>query len=835
MAARRRSMITARANTDKRNVHRLNTRMDSRRNPSASARRRVRTGLGRFGLEALEARQVLAAGVVISEFMASNDNGIRDEDYQRSDWIELLNTSGTDVNLEGWFLTDEADNLDKWRLPAVQLGANQRLTVFASGKNRALADGELHTNFRLDIAGDYLALVEPDGITVAFDFGAPYPPQMVDVSYGIPQPIRPDEIAVPGHSGRLLIPTPENGGDALGSDWTQVDFDDSSWIGDVAGIGYERGSGYEALIGTDVGTAMYGVNRTAYVRYPFALDRPGSVFSMTLSMQYDDGYVAYINGHEVARRNAPDTLDWNAGATGPHADRVAVKPEDVQIDVGQFSDLLRAGDNVLAIQALNDDVVSTDFLMIPQLTVREFEELQIKDRQYFSVPSPGQPNDVGSTTAILDVVHQPTVPGLDDPLQVTATVSSLAGDLPDVTLHFRVMFADETSQPMYDDGLHGDGQAGDGVYATTLPAGLAAAGQMIRYRVTAGGNATNAARAPRFQDALNSQQYFGTVVDDPSIQSNLPVFHLFLQDPAGADVQPGTYGSLFYDGQFFDNIEIDPTGRTVGLAGPKKSHDVFFASDHWFELNGGQLRMNDFDIISDFWNREKMRVALGYQTFLDLGTPAHLSFPVRVQQNGEFYATYFFVDGGNEQFLARAGLDPGGALYKMNLGFSIGTGVYKKQTRTYEDDSDLKELFRGLALSGAERAQFLIDNVNMPAMVNYLVGLVIMGHGDCCGKNLYVYRDTEGSGEWQAVPWDVDSAFGRGGVGLAESIYPEAAGIFTGRDNLLISSLFDDVPGFREMYLRRLRTLMDEFVQPPETPADELKFERRVARQCREI
>ena len=253
-------------------------------------------------------------------------------------------------------------------------------------------------------------------------------------------------------------------------------------------------------------------------------------------------------------------------------------------------------------------------------------------------------------------------------------------------------------------------------------------------------------------------------------------------------------------------------------------------------MDGEVLRMNDFDIITDYWNRAKVRVSLGYQTLNDVGTPAHLSFNVRVDENGDFNGTYFFVDGGNERFLARAGVDPRGALYKMNLGFSTGRGSFKKQTREFEDIDDLKEFFDGLRLPTAEeRRQFMLDNVNIPAMVNYLVGLVIMGHGDCCNKNLYLYRDTEGSGEWETLPWDVDSAFGRGGVARAASVFPTAANLFTGSDNLLIKSLFDDVPEFRDMYLRRARSLMDEFLQTPDTPVGTGKFEQRIDQMVAQI
>src|SRR5262245_54956071 len=73
-----------------------------------------------------------AEPVTITEFAASNANGLRDENGDTSDWIELFNGGTTNVNLNGWFLTDSPDNLTKWRLPATNLGPNLFLIVFAS-------------------------------------------------------------------------------------------------------------------------------------------------------------------------------------------------------------------------------------------------------------------------------------------------------------------------------------------------------------------------------------------------------------------------------------------------------------------------------------------------------------------------------------------------------------------------------------------------------------------------------------------------------------------------------------------------------------------------------
>ncbi|HWN94785.1 MAG TPA: lamin tail domain-containing protein, partial [Methylomirabilota bacterium] len=62
-----------------------------------------------------------AETVFISEFLASNNGGLTDEDGDTSDWIEIFNSGTNTVNMNGWFLTDSAANLTKWRIPAISL------------------------------------------------------------------------------------------------------------------------------------------------------------------------------------------------------------------------------------------------------------------------------------------------------------------------------------------------------------------------------------------------------------------------------------------------------------------------------------------------------------------------------------------------------------------------------------------------------------------------------------------------------------------------------------------------------------------------------------------
>ncbi|MDC1206739.1 chitobiase/beta-hexosaminidase C-terminal domain-containing protein, partial [Akkermansiaceae bacterium] len=120
----------------------------------------------------------------MSEFLADNDETLNDSDGDQSDWIEIENTSGVTGDLGGWFLTDDPLLLTKWELPAVELANGGQLIIFASAKDRAPVVGELHTNFKLQSsAGGYLALVKPDGTTIASEF-TDYPEQFTDISYG---------------------------------------------------------------------------------------------------------------------------------------------------------------------------------------------------------------------------------------------------------------------------------------------------------------------------------------------------------------------------------------------------------------------------------------------------------------------------------------------------------------------------------------------------------------------------------------------------------------------------------------------------------------------------
>src|SRR5688572_4310034 len=146
---------------------------------------RFRRSVSRSPVESLESRRLLsgAGPLVISEFMADHSAGLVDENNEFSDWIEIHNPTAAAVNADGFYLTDDAALLTKWRLPAVSVPANGYLIVFASDKNRTTP--RLHTNFKLSNGGEYLGLVRPDGATVSDHYAPGFPEQVENVSYGV--------------------------------------------------------------------------------------------------------------------------------------------------------------------------------------------------------------------------------------------------------------------------------------------------------------------------------------------------------------------------------------------------------------------------------------------------------------------------------------------------------------------------------------------------------------------------------------------------------------------------------------------------------------------------
>jgi hypothetical protein len=332
---------------------------------------------------------VPTGSIIISEIMAHNRSTLQDEDGAFSDWIELYNTTNQAVSLDGWHLTDQVEVPTLWTFPDVSIPAHSYLIVFASQKDRTNSTSELHANFALDEAGEYLALLRDD-LTVEFAFDPSFPSQSPDVGYGIELVGSVVGTVIDeGSTGRYLVPT---NSEALASNWNARVFDDSAWSPAGNGIGYDTSADYQSLIDTDLYDEMYGITESAFVRYPFSIDNSAQVESILLRLKYEDGFALWLNGVRVASDNADATLSWDAGATSGRSDSLATVFADTNLT--DFAHLLVDGSNVLAFQALNSGTTSSDLLLLPELQIQWADQTNGTSfaAGYLSPATPGSGN-----------------------------------------------------------------------------------------------------------------------------------------------------------------------------------------------------------------------------------------------------------------------------------------------------------------------------------------------------------------------------------------------------------------------------------------------------------
>ncbi|MHC4110494.1 MAG: lamin tail domain-containing protein [Planctomycetota bacterium] len=176
-----------------------------------------------------------------------------------------------------------------------------------------------------------------------------------------------------------------NGGLCVGEPivWFTNYFDHSSWPSGAGAIGYETqptsNPNYVGLLNIDVEGQMYdnggnpNANTSCYIRIPFTCG-DAEYNNMTLKVRYDDGFIAYLNGGEVARRVFPEGAmpQWDTNSTGQNPDSAAIDFENIPIT--SHIGALRQGNNVLAIHGLNISTTDSDFLISVELVAREVSQ-----------------------------------------------------------------------------------------------------------------------------------------------------------------------------------------------------------------------------------------------------------------------------------------------------------------------------------------------------------------------------------------------------------------------------------------------------------------------------
>ena len=457
-----------------------------------------------------------------------------------------------------------------------------------------------------------------------------------------------------------------------------------------------------------------------------------------------------------------------------------------------------------------------------------------------------------------------------------------------VTLLYRVdtgttiIAADEVpmSKTTSADKLLGD------VYTATIPASaITTPGARVLFaaKITDGANRTF--RSPSFKNPDDGYEWYGTIVEPTANQlsSTLQTLHLFVDanskaqmdtdaDKQDLTVVPYNARCGIYDsskGFYYDNVRIDLRGNTsAGFA--KKSHGLRFnksqpltCTDPVTGTKVTEIRKSSFT--SEYADPSFLRQHLAFKLFNDYGSSAPFHYPVRLNLNGEFYQLAFHSERFTDELIEDCyGYDPLGYSYKNVGNFNDTTtnaGSIEKKTPDDDNEKDLAQLttfigkiaaaaqigvdtdFAASPTYSAALTKVVVENFDLPAWINYLALARITHENDDVWANLSAYYDINGLGTWKPLAYDMNLSFGQyyndvsGMSGITADDDAFKSHPFYGGYHVRVEALKTDKSRccraveavwqsakFRRLYLRRLRTLMDEILKEPGTAKEATPF-----------
>ncbi|HNP48463.1 MAG TPA: CotH kinase family protein [Bacteroidia bacterium] len=251
------------------------------------------------------------AQVLINEISASNYSTILNSDGEYDDWIELYNDGSSSVNLQGYGLSDDSLDRFKFVFPNYTMTPGQRLLVFAADQNITTLADHWETAVTASTTWKYFV--------------------------GTSQP---------------------------DTNWRNLSFNDGSWSSGHGGIGF--GDGDDA---TQITTSA----KSVMMRKTFFVPDTSDIIKAILNIDYDDGFVAYLNGMEIARANigaAGDRPVYDALAASSHEANMygGGRADSFFIDNDHLKMALVQGINVLAVEVHNASATSNDLSSIPFLS-----------------------------------------------------------------------------------------------------------------------------------------------------------------------------------------------------------------------------------------------------------------------------------------------------------------------------------------------------------------------------------------------------------------------------------------------------------------------------------
>ena len=687
--------------------------------------------------------------VFINEASSSN-SAFDDADGDSPDWFELYNGQSTAVDLTGWSITDDIFEPAKWVFPTTELAPGAHLRIWASDKDRAAQ-------------GIYKTLVNR------------------------------------GDNFRYLVPnsTPS-------SAWTSLTFNDSNWPQGASGFGYGDG---------DDATQVASGTASIYTRILFTVSDLQLIDKLWLDIDFDDGFVAYINGVEIARSNMlQGTPSFSSTAIVDREATIYQSGQPLRFEVDGLQTLLNSGENVLSVQVHNISSGSSDLSLIPYLTASYLSATADGETPpaLLSFENPGlhtnfKLSSEGEVLTLFDNNGNQI-----DSLNVTGltTDKSIGRSLTDGRIMF---FATPTP------GTENAAEEFTGISTNEVifshnggefneqSVSLSGANQGEEIRYTLDATVPNTL-SPIYSSAINIAE--NTVVRARIFQDNfipsrtssrtfitsnthsLPIVTLVSEPDNFFDAQQGIYiygpeenyedELPFFGANFWQDWERDvhfsfyePSGELgVALdagvkifgawsrANNQRSLSIFARSRYGFgkleyplfpELNYQKFESIVLRNAGNDWIETNMRDVMATSLMDGSGLETQAYRPVAVYLNGEYWGFYNIREKVNEHFL-----DDKIDVDKSEINLLVTNGEVSEGSN--ESYNELIDYVRNNSLAVQSNFDYVANQIDVDNLITYLVAQIYFDNWDWPGNNMKFWNSP--STKWRWILYDTDFAFG---------------------------------------------------------------------------
>ena len=665
------------------------------------------------------------------------------------DWFELHNTSANAINLQGWSCSDDLTDTLKWIFPDVIIDADDYLRVWASDKDR---NGERN----------YRTLVSE------------------------------------GDVARYLVPNQN-----VSNEWVNLSFDDGAWSEGPLGIGYGDGDD----------NTLISSNISLFLRKTFTLSNAADVESLIFDVDYDDSFIAYINGQEIARANISGLFPaYNVSALTDREAQMYNGGLPVRFNIEDIDGLLQDGENVLSIQVHNVSPGSSDMSIIPFLTgvftapsndgITPPDILDLDTEQ--ALHTNFKLSSTGETLYLFDDNSL-----LVDSLQIPELPENISVGIPygqPNAIHYFDVLTPEAQNP--EEGYLGI-SSNDIIFShpggLTEPISLSLSGidapGVIRYTLDATPPTEN---SPIYTNAIDISD--NTVVRARAFQDNflpslvqtrsyilnashdLPVVCIAFDPPDFFDEDTGMYAfgdSYESDFPYFGANFWEDWERPIHLSLYEEDGSLGAAFNAGAKIFGGWSRGNDQRSLSIFarnqygvgtfeypffpdlpydtyeaivlrnsgndWNNTMMRDAVltGLMKGADIEFQAYR--PVVAYLNESYWGIYNIREKINEHFLAsKWGVDP----EEIDLLEFNGSVIYGDNT----DYLALVNFISSANLANAGNYNIVASQMDLDNFALYQAAQIYFDNRDWPGNNIKYGRHH--SGKWRWIIFDTDFGFG---------------------------------------------------------------------------